>query len=141
MKPEQIQLIHQSFVRLIPFSELAVRVFRERLFAIEPDLKAIAESSSKEETERLAKALALMIEAFGNPTKMRRYARYLGYRFALAGVGPKFYASGQDALLWTLRHLIPDGQESSFEAWREGLALCAEYMEAGHNELVAGLLG
>lgn len=141
MKPEQIQLIHQSFVRLIPFSELAVRVFRERLFAIEPELRAIAEQSSKEESELLAKALALMIEAFGNPDKLRRYARHLGYRFALAGVGPRYYASGQDALLWTLRHLIPDGREESFEAWKEGLTLCAEHMEAGHNELVAGRKG
>ncbi len=139
MQPEKILLINRSFVRLIPYSEVAVRVFWERLLLIDPSLKGSLESSLGRERDQLAKALALMIESLRDPRRLRRYSQFLGYRYGRNGIGPESYVSIQDAMLWTLQHLVPDVSEATMDAWREGLALCATHMEEGHNELVVGL--
>lgn len=139
MDPNELSILNRTFVGLIPFSELAPRLFHERLLVLEPELKILAAPGVIFQSEILAKALALMIQALSQPDRGERLARYVGYRYKQLGLEPRHYPSVGEAMIWTFRHLLGEGLgPEEEEAWRNGYAVLAGFMELGANQTSAG---
>lgn len=128
MDDQSLALIRKSFLRTIPVSEIAEKVFFEHLMIIEPEL-TFAFSS-----ERLIawRAVAELIDLMPSDGRMPRYARKLGYLCAGFGLTPKRYRSIEQALLWTVRHLTQDLlEDGTIGAWRSLFAEVEHHMKEG----------
>ena len=47
MTPDQVQLVQQSFAKVVPISELAAVLFYDRLFEVAPSVKSLLAPRSR----------------------------------------------------------------------------------------------
>lgn len=135
MNADEIAILNRTFVILIPFADLAPRLFQDRLLVLEPELRTLAVGSIPLQTEVLAKLLAHMIQALGHPDQGERVARYVGFRYSQVGLEPRHYPSIVESMIWAFRHLLGDSLGTDEElAWRNGFAVLARHMEAGAKQ-------
>lgn len=135
MDSRDLAILNRTFVGLIPYSELAPRLFHERLLVLEPELRVLTAPGVLFPSEILAKALALMIQALSQPDRGERLARYVGFRYRQLGLEPKHYPSVGEAMIWTFRHILGEGLGPQEEdAWRNGYAVLAGFMELGASQ-------
>ena len=135
MEANDLAILNRTFIGLIPFSELAPRLFHERLLVLEPELRALAVPGALSQSDIVAKVLALMIQALSQPDRGERLARYVGYRYRKLGLEPRHYYNVGEAMIWTFRQILAEGfgrQEE--EAWRNGYAMLSGFMEIGARQ-------
>lgn len=132
MDEKSLTLVRRSFLRLIPVSEIAVDMFRERLVLLSPELGPLLRRRGAYSELGLSRTLALMVEALSEPDRMVRLARRIGYRYSHLGVKPEHYPAVGDALIWTLGHLVEETMgKDAVQAWREAYDVLSKHMAEG----------
>lgn len=131
MTPEQIRLVRNSFAALAGVKDEVARVFYERLFELEPDLRPLFSSDPQAQRTKLMAALATVVGALDRLEELLPTVRALGRRHAGYGAQPEHYASVGAALIWTLeRTLGPAFTREMRRAWTEAYAWLAWTMVA-----------
>ena len=102
MTPRQIDLIRASWAAVEPISDDAARLFYDRLFALDPSLRALFPADLREQKRKLLGTLAFAVGALDRPAELLPAVERLGMRHAGYGVRPAHYATVGQALLWTL---------------------------------------
>ncbi len=138
MENKILEPVRKSFVRLIPMSDIAEKLFREHLSLIEPSFNLEA---ARPELSAM-RTLARLIDSAHDEDRGRRMARRLGFVFAKHGLTPESYVFVERALLWTLRHVPAQdtANEDTIQAWKQLFTKLKHDMSEGaatHSEKLA----
>jgi len=135
--PNQIDLVQGSWRQVLPVAETAALMFYDRLFFLDPSLRALFRSDM---TEQRRKVMAMITFAVNGLTRLEQLVpmvQDLGRRHAAYGVRPEHYYTVGAALLWTLQQGLGDSFTPAVrEAWTAAYGVLANTMR-GAAELAA----
>ncbi len=103
MTPNQINLVRQTWQKVLPIREQAAELFYGKLFELDPSAKALFKSDLTEQGRKLTTMINVAVNGLGELDALVPGVRDLGRRHTHDGV-----TDGQDntvgaALLWTLQ--------------------------------------
>lgn len=102
MTGDQIALVRSSFQAVQPILEAAAMMFYDRLFDLDPSLRALFRGSREDQARKLAQALTVVVTSIDRPEQIRGAVEALGRRHTGYGVRDEHYETVGKALLWTL---------------------------------------
>src|SRR3981189_2719073 len=118
MTPDQVKLVQESFVKVVPISETAAVLFYDRLFEIAPSVKAMFPPDMTEQRRKLMAMLAAVVSGLGNLESILPAASALATRHVSYGAKKEHYPVVGAALLWTLEKGLGDGWTPELaDAW------------------------
>ena len=126
MTPEQVRLVRASFARVVAWGDQAAALFYERLFTLDPSLRALFNGDLAAQRAKLLTALAMVVDALDRLDQMLPAVRSLGRRHARYGACSEHYATVGEALIWTLEQGLGDDFAPAVrDAWTEAYGLLA----------------
>ena len=129
MTPDQVQLVQDSFAKVVPISETAAVLFYDRLFEIAPQVKAMFPADMTEQRRKLMATLAAVVNGLGNLTSILPSASALAKRHVSYGAKAEHYPVVGAALLWTLEKGLGDGWTPEIaQAWTTAYGTLSGYM-------------
>jgi hemoglobin-like flavoprotein len=135
MTNKQKLLVQDSFEKVRPIAEAAAALFYDRLFTLDPSLRALFRGDQKEQGRKLMQMIAVAVKGLDNLEQLVPAVEQLGRRHSGYGVQNEHYDTVGAALLWTLEAgLGPDFTEEVKEAWATVYALLADVMQRGSGK-------
>jgi len=143
MTPRQIQLIRETYALIEHRAAIAGLVFYQRLFALNPSLRALFTHDIDEQAVKLMQALKFAIATVEQPRELQPVLESLGRRHVYYGVEDRHYESVGTALMGTLAVLLgPAFTPEVKEAWGAIYTLMADTMKrAAAMVPTEGILG
>jgi hemoglobin-like flavoprotein len=130
----QQRLVRTTFARLAVMPEVAGALFYERLFATNPDFRALFKEDMRIQGVKLMTMLAMVVYNLPEPGQVLPAIRDLAVRHAEYGVKLSDYDALREALLWTLEQALgKDFRPSVRKAW----TVCYDEL-AGEMKAAAG---
>ena len=108
MTKRQTELVQSSFQLVRPILEPAAMTFYDRLFELDPSLRALFRTSRDEQGRKLAQTLAIVVASIDRPESICGAVEALGRRHAGYNVRDEHYTTVGAALLWTLEQGLGD---------------------------------
>lgn len=108
----QKELVQKTWTSVEPIAETAAGLFYNRLFELDPSLKALFSTDIKEQGRKLMKMITTAVRGLDNLDALIPAVQALGKRHAGYGVKGEHFATVAAALLWTLEKGLGD-------AWNE----------------------
>ena len=131
MTPEQKQLVRDSFAKLAPIADDAAALFYQRLFTLDPKLRALFTHDMKEQGRKLMSMIATAVAQLDKVEALVPVLRALGKRHIGYGVRDSDYDTVATALLWTLeKGLGADFTPAMKDAWTACYGVLAGEMKA-----------
>jgi len=138
MTTRQIELIETSFAQVKPIAETAAELFYNRLFELDPSLRALFRGDMKEQGRKLMGMLALVVAGLRQLDRFVPAIEDMGRRHSNYGVQDEHYQTVGAALLWTLGAGLGDGFTAEVEdAWTVAYTLLASVMRNACTVAVA----
>jgi hemoglobin-like flavoprotein len=135
MTPRQVELVQESFTKVMPIAPAAAQMFYDKLFEIDPSLKLLFKGDMKEQGRMLMMMIAGAVRGLSNPPALIPVLKGLGARHVGYGVRDHHYDTVGNALIWTLQTgLGQDFTDAVCEAWVEAYKLLAGVMQQGARE-------
>jgi hemoglobin-like flavoprotein len=132
MSPTQIDHVQKSFNEVKPIAAVAADLFYDRLFTLDPSLRALFTGDMKRQGQMLMSMIGAAVSGLSNLETLAPVVRQLGARHAGYGVRAEHYQTVGGALLWTLEQgLGPKFTPPVREAWAAAYELLAEVMQLG----------
>ena len=130
MNSDQIRLVRTTWNQVVLIADTAARLFYERLFEMEPELRRLfGRTDMEQQRKKLMQTLAVAVGALDRLETLRPALEALGRRHVDYGVEARHYDLVGAALLWTLEQGLGDGYtESVQQAWSSAYALLAGIM-------------
>jgi len=129
MTPEQIVLVQDSFIKILPISGTAADLFYDHLFEIAPEVRSLFPDDLVTQKKKFIVMLATAVNNLDQIGKIIPAVEELGKRHASYGVVDKYYEPMGAALIWTLEQSL--GTEFTPEvksAWTETYLVLAGAM-------------
>jgi hemoglobin-like flavoprotein len=127
--PTEINLVKDSFRRVLPIADQAAALFYARLFELDPSLRPLFRGDMAEQGRKLMTMIATAVQALERLDTIVPVVRQLGARHAGYGVKEEHYATVGAALLWTLeKGLGPEFTPAVRNAWTSVYSLLANTM-------------
>lgn len=131
MTPSQIDLIQDSFRKVVPISDTAAALFYGRLFEIAPEVKPLFKGDMSLQGAKLMATLGRVVAGLNDLSKIVPAAESLARKHVGYGVKDEHYAPVGAALIWTLEQgLGPDFTPETKAAWIEAYAILSSVMIA-----------
>ena len=135
MTPKQIELVQQSWIRIQPIAEPAAALFYQRLFELDPALRALFKRDPKEQGRLLMQMIGVAVAGLSRLETILPAVQGLGRRHAGYGVTEQHYSTVAEALLWTLEQGLGSAFDAELrEAWTEAYTVLAKTMQAAARE-------
>lgn len=93
MTPNEIQLVQTSFAKVAPVAEKAAAMFYNRLFEIDPSLRALFKGDMAEQGKRLMAMIAVVVNGLNHLEDLVPAVQDLGRRHAGYEVQEQHYAT------------------------------------------------
>src|SRR3954452_24569678 len=130
MTPEQKLLVQTSFAQVVPIAGTAATLFYDRLFELDPSLRAMFKGDMEEQKRKLMTMLQVAVANLNRLDTLVPAVQNLGARHVGYGVQPHHYATVGAALLWTLEQgLGPAFTPDVRDAWVAVYTLLADVMQ------------
>ena len=130
MNPEQVLLVKTSWTKVAPIAPQAAELFYERLFELDPTLRALFKNDIHAQGIKLMRAINLVVKSLDQLDALLPTVRALGQRHVNYGVQAAHYDTVGAALLWTLQQgLGSDFTMPTRAAWTEAYTLLASVMK------------
>ena len=114
----QIELVTNSWNKVIPIAETAAELFYNRLFELDPSLKTLFKGDMKQQGEKLMSMITVAVKALNRLDDVVPAIQQMGRRHVGYNVEPEHYNTVGAALLWTLGQGLGDGFTTEVEeAW------------------------
>ena len=118
MTPRQIELVQNSFNRLLLNLESAAMAFYDRLFQLDPILRHMFRGPQDEQARKLGHVLKVVVNGLSQPQQILRAVEELGRRHLTYGVQQGHYVTVGAALFSTLQTGLGDAFTLEVqEAW------------------------
>lgn len=108
MTPDEINLVRQGYDRIAPLAEQVGFEIYERVFAMDPSLRALFRIDMPAQVSHFMGALTMVVRSLDNLAPILAQIQALGRRHATYGVQPRHFAMGGVALLDTLEARLGD---------------------------------
>ena len=132
MTPKQVAQIQDSWTKVIPIQTEAAALFYNRLFEVDPDLRALFKGDLIEQGRKLMTMITVVVNGLTRLEALIPAVRDLGHRHAGYRVKEEHYAIVGGVLLWTLEQgLGPQFTPELKQAWSEAYTLLAATMQQG----------
>ncbi|MCH8999033.1 MAG: PAS domain-containing protein, partial [Proteobacteria bacterium] len=132
---KQKRLVQKSFAKVEPIAEAAAKLFYDKLFDLDPGLKALFKGDIEEQGRKLMATLKIAVKGLDDLKKLVPVLQDLGRRHAGYGVKPEHYATVAEALLWALEQGLKDDFTPEVkEAWAAVYTILAETMMAAAEQ-------
>lgn len=129
MTPSDINLVKDSFRKIVPIADQAAALFYARLFELDPSLRPMFRGDMREQGRKLMAMIATAVAALERLDEIVPAVRQLGARHVAYGVQEEHYATVGAALLWTLeKGLGPEFTPAVRAAWTTTYTLLANTM-------------
>jgi len=102
MTPNEIALVRQGFDHIAPTGEAVGLAFYDRLFALDPSLRALFRGDIRTQVGHLMAALGMVVRSLDNLAPVLERIQALGRRHGGYGVQPQHFATVGAAFLATL---------------------------------------
>ena len=130
MTPEQMQLVQTSWAKVTPIAPQAAELFYDRLFELDPSLRALFKGNMQAQGAKLTLAITLVVRSLDRLDSLLPDLRALGRRHAGYGVQAAHYDTVGAALLETLEQgLGPAFTPATRTAWAEAYNVLATVMK------------
>lgn len=131
MTPSQIDLIQNSFAKVVPIADTAAGLFYGRLFEIAPEVKPLFKGDMTAQGKKLMATLGIVVAGLRDLPSIVPAAEALARKHVGYGVKDEYYAPVGAALLWTLEQgLGSDFTPEVKDAWGEAYGLLSSVMIA-----------
>ena len=131
MTPDQVQLVQQSFSKVVPIADQAAILFYDRLFEIAPQVKAMFPADMTEQRKKLIGMLAAVVNGLGDLPSILPAASALAKRHVAYGAKAAHYPVVGTALLWTLEKGLGEAWTPEVAAaWTTAYGTLSGYMIA-----------
>lgn len=136
MSPEEKALVKQTWQKVAPTADAAVRLFYEQLFEIDATTKPLFETTNlNKQRQKLIQAVSMVVAGLDHLEALVPTLAELGRRHAKYGVTESHYDSVGTALLWTLEQGLGSGWTPEVKAaWVGAYGLLADVMRAAACE-------
>jgi len=131
----QQELVRTTFAKLAVMPEVSGALFYERLFAANPDFRALFKNDMRIQGIKLMTMLAMVVYNLPEPGRILPAIRDLAVRHVGYGVKLTDYQALGEALLWTLEQALG---EDFTPAAREAWAVCYDEL-AGEMKAAVGV--
>ncbi len=136
MKAKTIELVQETFKKVVPISDKAAEIFYGKLFEKDPSLKPMFKGDMKAQGAKLMSMIGTAVNGLNNLDALVPAVQNLGKGHAGYGVEDKHYDTVGAALLETLdAGLGEDFTPEVKEAWTEVYTLLATTMKDAANSL------
>lgn len=130
MHPRQAQLIRESFAKIEPRADIAALMFYQRLFTLDPSLRALFQRDIEQQGVKLMQALRFAVATLDSPRELEPVLESLGRRHVYYGVENRHYDIVGAALISALEYLLgPAFTAEVKEAWLAIYAYMADTMK------------
>src|SRR5436190_4239468 len=137
----QKTLVQQTFAAVAPIADTAACLFYERLFELDPSLKAMFRGDMAEQRKKLMQMLTAAVKGLDRLEQLVPVVQDLGRRHAKYGVEERHYGTVGEALLWTLEKGLGDAFTAEVkDAWAAVYGLLASTMQAAAAEAARATL-
>jgi hemoglobin-like flavoprotein len=131
MTPRQVALVRQSWVKVQPIADQAAKLFYERLFELQPEVRPLFRGDLAEQGRKLMTMLSVAIHALERIDSMSTL-QDLGARHERYGVKAEHYLGVGEALIWTLEKGLGSAFNAEVrEAWVAFYGKLARRMQTG----------
>ena len=139
MTTKQIQLVQESWQKVLPIAGQAGELFYGRLFEIAPQVRGMFKADISGQSKKLMGILAVVVSKLDKLETIIGEVKKLGARHNKYGVEPAHYQPVAEALLWTLEQGLGDAwNEELKDAWTAAyMTLAGAMIEAQKEELIA----
>lgn len=135
---KQIQLLRESFALIEPKAVAAGLTFYRNLFALNPSLRAMFQSTAELQSRKLMEALSYTIATLENPKALVPMLEAMGRRHVAYGTRDEHYDTVQTALLQALEETLgPACTPETRMAWTDALTFVSETMKRGAADIQA----
>jgi hemoglobin-like flavoprotein len=138
MEASQKKLVQESWAQVETISDTAATLFYDRLFTLDPSLRAMFPSELGEQKKKLMQTLAVAVRGLDDTAQLVPALESLGRRHAEYDVKESHYATVGDAFLWTLEQGLGDAYTADVrQAWVDTYTLVASVMKRAAAEATA----
>jgi hemoglobin-like flavoprotein len=102
LPPGHVAELRRTWQRVVPMADEVAQLFYERLFEIDPSLRALFQTDPLVRRRKLMDALEFIVAHVDRPDDLGPMLAALGQRHVGYGVRAGHYAVAGEALLWTL---------------------------------------
>jgi hemoglobin-like flavoprotein len=113
---EEMDLVQGDWAKVVPIAETAATLFYDRLFSLDPSVKAMFPSDLTDQKKKLMQTIGVAVNSLGNLPELVPVVQALGKRHVGYGVKAQHYETVGSALLWTLKAGLGDGFTIEHEA-------------------------
>ena len=132
MTKKKIDLIRNSFAKIVPVADEAAVLFYAKLFDLDPNLRPLFKIGIQEQGRKLMQMLRAAVEGLDRFEELIPILKDLGFRHAGYGVEEQHYKTVGQALLWTFDRALGESFTSETrDAWANVYGLIAETMKSG----------
>ena len=126
---QEVSLVQADWDKVLPIVDTAATIFYDRLFEIDPKLKALFKSDLGEQKRKLMQVIGVAVNGLGDLPALVPTVQGLGKRHTGYGVKPADYQTVGSALLFTLKKGLGDGFDGAHEAaWTKVYGLLSRTM-------------
>jgi hemoglobin-like flavoprotein len=130
MTPVQIEAVKESWSKVVPIADQAAVLFYQRLFTLDPSLRALFKADMTEQRKLLMTMLGTAVGGLDRLDTIVPAVQALGRRHNEYGVTNAHYAAVGQALLWTLEQGLGDAFTPDVrEAWAAAFGLVSGTMK------------
>ncbi len=134
MTPEQVSLVQDSFAKVLPIADTAADLFYDRLFELDPALRALFPEDLREQKKKLMTMLRVAVTGLSDTKSILPAVEALGRRHAAYGVSPEHYTTVGAALLDTLEKGLGDAFSAPVkQAWEQVYGILSSTMLSAAN--------
>ena len=135
MTDKQKLLVQETFEKVRPIADAAASLFYDRLFTLDPSLRALFRGDMKEQGQKLMQMIGMAVKGLDRLNELVPAVENLGRRHAGYGVQTEHYETVGAALLWTLEQgLGADFTEDVKEAWATVYGVLAGVMQQAQSD-------
>jgi hemoglobin-like flavoprotein len=129
MTLSQVALVQDSWMKVLPIADTAAALFYARLFALDPELKALFRGDMKQQGRKLMAMMSVAVHGLGRLETIVPALQDLGRRHAGYGVKDRYYERVGAAFLWALGQALGETFTPDVEnAWSAAYGLLAQTM-------------
>jgi len=131
----KILIVKTTWSYVISQPEMTGEMFYEKLFELNPALRAMFPTDMEQQVRKLIDMITYMVSRMQNMDGIQKDIDAMAVRHAGYGVQDAHYATVGQALMWVLENrLEAHWDEEARESWTELYALWADSMiRAAHN--------
>lgn len=127
---KQIQLIRESWQRVLPIKDMAAELFYARLFELDPSVRRLFKGKLDYQGDKLMTTLNVVVNSLEDLSEVEDMLQAMAKRHIIYGVEAAHFETVGAALLWVLGQGLGDYfTEDVEEAWVIAYGLIAATMK------------